>query len=376
MKIELKHITIGEIAKGYADNKEQGVVGYNGLLNIRPPYQREFVYDDKKRNAVIDTIMKNYPLNVMYWVKNDDGTFEVLDGQQRTISFCQFVRGDFSIIINGIEKYIHTLTNPELNRFLDYPISVYVCEGGDDERLAWFEIINIAGEKLTEQELLNANYVGTWLASAKERFSKRNCVAYNLASDYVSGSPIRQEFLETALDWISDGNIKHYMAEHKNDPNCDELWSFFNDTIVWVKRLFPNYRKEMKGLAWGKLFKKYNKTIYNPETLESQIHDLMANDEVTNKKGIYEYVLSGCDEAIARKLSKRSFSEKDKRTAYERQDGVCPICGKKHEYEDMEGDHIVAWWRGGTTTLDNLQMLCKTCNGNKGGKAMKTDTMS
>lgn len=372
MEINLKQVTIGEVAKGYKDNSEEGVIGYGGLLNIRPAYQREFVYNDKQRNAVMDTIQKSFPLNVMYWSKNEDGTFEVLDGQQRTISFCEYVAGNYSI--NG--KYFHTLTDSEQQQILNYKLLVFVCEGNDKERLEWFETINVAGEELTKQELLNINYTGAWLSDAKLKFSKNGCVAYKIGSKYVKGSPIRQEYLETALKWISNGNIVEYMADHSKDKNASELWLYFQKVIAWVEETFKVYRKEMQGVDWGKLYNKYSQFSYDSNELESELKSLLENEEVTDHKGIYEYVLdcyqSGekvINEGIARKLSKRAFSLNDKRTAYERQNGICPKCGKFHEFEEMEGDHIIPWWRGGTTTLDNLQMLCKPCNGMKSGKS-------
>lgn len=366
MKIQHMFLTIGEIAKGYVDNNEDGVIGFGGQLNIRPPYQREFVYKDAQRDAVINTIRKGFPLNVMYWAKNEDGTFEVLDGQQRTISFCQYVNGSFSID----NKYFFNLTEDEKREILNYMVDIYICEGSDRERLDWFETINISGEKLTRQELLNINYVGTWLSDAKKKFSKTNCVAYKLASKYLKGSPIRQEYLETALSWISDGNIAQYMAEHQRDKNANELWLYFSNVIEWVKTTFGEkyYRKEMQGLPWGILYNKYKNNAYDCEELEEEILSLMADDEVTEKKGIYEYILSGKDENIAKKLSKRKFLEKDKRTIYERQNGICPICGEYHDYSDMEGDHIIPWWRGGKTIIENLQMVCTKCNKGKGGK--------
>lgn len=364
MKIFRKQFTVRQIAEGYKNNEEEGVTGFLGALNIRPAYQREFVYKDKQRDAVIDTIRKGYPLNVMYWSKNDDGTYEVLDGQQRTISFCEYVCGKYSIN----EKYFHSLSDEEQDEILDYTLDIFVCEGSDKERLEWFRTINIAGEKLTEQELLNANYTGPWLSDAKRRFSKTNCVAYKLANKYVKGSPIRQEYLETALDWISDGHIEEYMSAHQHDANSDEVWLYFQNVIAWVEKTFINYRKEMLGLDWGKLYRKYGNNSYEDITLEAQIHSLMENEEVTDKKGIYEYVLSGEDENLARKLSKRTFSNTEKRIAYEKQGGICPKCGKWHPFEEMDGDHIVPWWRGGKTTLDNLQMLCKPCNLGKGGR--------
>lgn len=367
MKIEKKEITIGEIAKGFIDNSEDGVKGFDGLLDIRPPYQQEFVYDDKKRNAVIATIRKGFPLNVMYWAKNSDGTFEVLDGQQRTISFCQFVNGQFSID----NRYFHTLTDAEQKQILGYKVDIYICEGNDRERLDWFETINIAGERLTRQELLNINYTGEWLSDAKRKFSKTNCVAYKLGSKYLKGSPIRQEYLETAITWISNGNVAEYMSEHCKDKNANELWLYFNSVIEWVKTTFgeKNYRKEMQSVDWGMLYNRYHNNSYDAKELEAKVNSLMANEEVTDKKGVYEYLLSGEDENLACKLSKRVFSEREKRTIYERQNGICPLCGEYHEFEEMEGDHIIPWWKGGYTTIDNLQMVCKKCNGRKGGKS-------
>jgi len=239
MKIELHKIRVSDVAKNYVDNEEEGVIGYNGKLNIRPKYQREFVYDEKKRNAVIETIHSGFPLNVMYWVDNGDGTFEILDGQQRTVSFCQYINGDFSINADGHAKAFHNLTETEKKQILDYELMIYFCEGNDKEKLDWFKIINIAGEKLFDQELRNAVYTGTWLTDAKLIFSKSNCAAYNLSKDYVNGSPIRQEILEIALKWRSEGEIEKYMSAHQHDPNANELWTYFKNVIDWVKLTFP-----------------------------------------------------------------------------------------------------------------------------------------
>ena len=372
MTIEHKTITIREISEGYADNEEEGVVGFGGKLNIRPPYQREFVYKDRQRDAVVETIRRGFPLNVMYWAKNADGTLEVLDGQQRTISFCQYVNGDFSVPNpDGNPMYFHSLTEDERNQILDYAVDVYVCEGSDRERLDWFRTINIAGERLTDQELLNVNYTGPWLADAKRRFSKSNCVAYRLASKFVKGVPIRQEYLETALGWISGGDIAGYMNEHKNDVNANELWLHFSNVVEWAKATFDterNYRREMLGLDWGRMYSLYHGNTYDSAALERCVKELMENEEVTDKRGIYEYVLSGEDESIARRLSRRTFSQADKRTTYERQGGVCPKCGRKYDFSEMHGDHIVPWWRGGATVLENCQMLCEKCNTGKGGR--------
>ena len=354
-------VTIGQVANGYIDNNEEGVVGFNGQLNIRPKYQREFVYSDAKRDKVLDTIMKGLPLNIMYWAKNEDNTFEVLDGQQRTISFCQYVKGDYSINDN---KYFHNLTAEERNKILNYELMVYVVEGSDKERLDWFRTINIASEPLTDQELLNINYTGSWLNDAKKKFSKPKCNAYNLANKYVKGSAIRQEYLELALKWICSymgiKDIAQYMAVHQHDNNANDLWLHFSKVIEWVKVTFPTYRTEMKGLDWGRLYAEFGNNSYDTDELEKKISKLMADEDVTSNKGVYEYVLSNCTREKV--LSVRVFSDKDKRTKYEQQNGICPICGKHFKEEEMQGDHIVEWVNGGKTTLDNLQMVCHSCH--------------
>lgn len=357
MKIELHEITIREVAKNYIDNNEEGVVGYDGKLNIRPKYQREFVYDDKMRNAVIDTIRKDFPLNVMYWVKNNDGTFEVLDGQQRTISFCQYVKGDFSIE----NRAFHNLTETEKEQILAYKLMIYFCEGNDKEKLDWFMIINIAGEKHTDQELRNAVYTGTWLSDAKLKFSKTNCAAYLLAKDYVNGSPIHQDILETALKWISSGEIEKYMSIHQHDPNANELWTYFRNVIEWVRLTFTTYRKEMKGINWGELYDKFNGEMFDTAKLEQEIKALMLDDDVTNNKGIYPYVLNRNE----KHLNIRAFTENQKRAVYERQDGICSKCGKHFALNEMHADHITPWIKGGKTILENCKILCANCNRRK-----------
>ena len=360
MKIELKEILIKDVAKNYVDSAEEGVVGYDGKLNIRPKYQREFVYDEKKRNAVIDTIRKGFPLNVMYWVKNEDGTFEVLDGQQRTISFCQYINGDFSID----NRAFHNLTKTEQDLILNYKLMIYFCEGNDKEKLDWFQIINIAGEKLTDQELRNAVYTGPWLTNAKTHFSKSNCAAYLLAKDYVSGSPIRQEYLETALEWINNGNIEEYMSKNQHKPNANELWTYFRNVIEWVKLTFTTYRKEMKGINWGALYNQFKDVTYDTNKLEKEIQELMIDDDVTNKKGVYIYVLTRNE----KHLNIRAFTDNQKRSAYERQQGICKTCGKHFDIKEMEADHITPWHAGGQTNAENCQMLCRECNRRKSSK--------
>jgi hypothetical protein len=368
MKIELNRISVREVVKEYQEKpREEGVVGYSGKLDIRPKYQREFVYDPKQRDAVIGTIKNSFPLNVMYWMKREDGGYEVLDGQQRTISIGRYVNGDFSVDFNGRLAMFHNLTKEEQNKILDYELMIYFCEGTDKERLDWFRIINIAGEKLTDQEIRNAVYTGSWLSDAKLKFSKSNCVAYLLASDggqLVSGSPIRQDYLETVLLWINNGKIEDYMAKHQHDKNAEELWEYFQNVIAWVRQIFTNYRKEMKGVEWGTLYNEFKNKKIDSATLEKEITELMQDEDVTKKSGIYEYVLTRNEKY----LNIRAFSDKQKREAYEKQKGKCSKCKKHFEIDEMEADHIKPWHEGGKTISKNCQMLCKEHNRTKSGK--------
>lgn len=366
MKIELKTITIRELVEGYVDKQEEGVRGYGGKLNIRPPYQREYIYGPKERNAVIDTVRKGFPLNTMYWAVSDDGGYELMDGQQRTISICQYVAGDFSVVIDGNPLGFHNLPANKQKEILDYELSIYVCEGEPSEKLDWFKIINIAGLKLTDQELRNAIYTGPWLADAKKWFSKTGCPAAQIGDKYVNGSPIRQEILETALEWISGDKVEDYMADHQHDKDAQELWQHFQEVIAWIERIFPTYRaKMMKGLNWGKFYREHgHRKDLNAAKFEKEIERLILDDEVEAKKGIYEYLLTG----NVKTLSLRTFSEKDKLAAYERQKGKCPICKKSFEFQKMEADHIIPWSKGGKTEPKNCQMLCMMDNRTKSGK--------
>ena len=355
MNIILNEILVKDVVNGFQDDAENGVVGYNGKLDIRPAFQREFIYNEKERNAVIETINKNFPLNVMYWCKNGD-SYELLDGQQRTLSICQYVNGDFSLN----QRYFNNLTQTEKDAILNYKLMIYICEGTDKEKLDWFKIINIAGEKLTDQELRNAMYTGPWLYDAKRHFSKTGCPAYQIGEKLLNGSTIRQDYLETALKWISDKyncQIEDYMATHQHDDDSNELWIYYQSVINWVNTLFPNYRKEMKGIDWGILYNKYK------DKMEEQIKELMMDDDVTKKSGIYTYLLSG----EQKHLSIRAFTDNQKREAYERQNGICPNCGNHFEITEMEADHITPWHEGGKTISDNCQMLCRECNRRKSG---------
>lgn len=356
MDIDLKNITIRELVDSYKDNQEAGVVGFGGKLNVRPPYQREFVYNDKQRETVIDTITRSFPLNTMYWAVTPDG-FEIIDGQQRTISICQYVDSVFSYK----DRYFHNLQQNEKDAILDYKLTVYQCRGADSEKLDWFRTINIAGAVLTDQELLNATYAGSWTADAKRYFSKTQCAAWQLANRYMTGSPIRQDYLETAISWVNNDDIKGYMATHQLDTNANPLWLYFQAVISWVNATFPKYRNEMKSIAWGTLYNFHKDDNLDPATLEAETALLMSDDEVTKKKGIYAYLLTRNE----KHLSIRTFTDSNKRTLYERQKGICTACKEHFEIGQMEADHITPWSQGGKTELVNGQMLCRECNRRK-----------
>jgi Protein of unknown function DUF262/HNH endonuclease len=363
MKIDLHNTTVREVCVSYADKGEEGVTGYGGRLDIRPKYQREFVYDDKKRDAVIATIRKGFPLNVLYWVASGGGGYEVMDGQQRILSFCQYVNGEFAIQVDGLPTFFHNLSETAQDQILDYGLMIYFCSGTDQERIDWFRTINIAGEVLTSQEMLNAVYSGPWLTHAKSIFSRSNCAAWGLANRYVTGSPIRQDYLETALSWVSGGDAERYMAAHQRYQNANELWLYFQAVIHWVEQTFTTYRKEMKSksVKWGDLYRQFKDGEYDTAKLETEIRELMIDDDITSKRGVYAYVLTR-DE---KHLSIRNFTEAQRREAYERQGGVCAECGGLFKLEEMEADHIDPWSLGGKTIAANCRMLCKSDNRRK-----------
>jgi len=360
MQIKLQEISIREVAKNYKNNQEEWVTWYSWFLNIRPKYQREFVYKDSQRDSVIETIKKDFPLNVMYWVKNSDWTFEVLDWQQRTISICEYVDGKFSLNY----QYFHNLEKEEQEQILNYKLMIYFCEWEDKEKLNWFKTINIAGEKLTDQELKNAIYTWTWLTEAKKYFSKTSCPAYNIASDYLNGSPIRQDYLETAISWISNWYIENYMSKNQHEWNASELWQYFQNVINWIKITFPNYRKEMKWVAFWPLYNKFKNTFFDSKKLEVEITKLMQDEDVTKKSWIYEYILTRKEKY----LNIRSFTPNQKRESYEKQTGICTKCLEYFGLAEMEADHITPWHEWWKTITENCQMLCKNCNRVKSGK--------
>ena len=369
MEIKLHKIKIRDVVKDYIDNEEEWVSWYWWKLDIRPKYQREFVYDEKKRAAVIDSIRKDFPLNVMYRMKNEDWTFEILDWQQRTISICQYINWDFSLN----EQLFEWLTKWEQDKILDYELMIYFCEWDDKERTDWFEVINFAWEKLTDQELRNAMYTWEWLTDAKKHFSKNWCVAYKIWNDYVKWSAIRQEYLETALKWITDwtelkqwysNTINQYMAEHQHNQNANELRLYFQNVINRIKATFPNYRKEMKWVNWWPLYNQFKDKQVNTDELEKEIKKLMMDEDVTKKPWIYPYVLTR-DEKY---LSIRTFTDSEKHATYEKQQWICAKCGKHFQIEEMEADHITPRSQWGQTVLENCQMLCRDCNRRKSDK--------
>lgn len=378
MKISKELITIRELSENYRDNNDGGVYGYdNGthILCLRPEYQREYVFGDRQRNAVIDTVMKGFPLGLMYWSKVSDNQYECLDGQQRSISICQYVNGDFPIKANGNDRFFHNLSPEEKQTILDYELEVRVCEGTEEEKLAWFRTINIAGVTLTNQELLNATYTGTWLADAKNYFSKRNCVAGAMGDGYIKGNPIRQDYLEKVLGWIADrDNLESgqmYMAIHQHDADANDLWLYYQSVINWAKMMFTVKRKGITDLQdWGILYNKYHNKQYNSNTLETDIQKLLMDDDATKNAGIIPYVLSDRTKHDEKYLSIRAFTDAQKRKAYEKQGHKCPFCVKngidtEYDFSEMQGDHIIPWSQGGRTVDDNLQMLCQKCNNDK-----------
>lgn len=373
MTIKQIEVTVGDIARGYINNEEQGVRGYGGQLDIRPPYQREFIYNENEQQAVISTVLKGYPLNVMYWVRRSEDAecpYEVMDGQQRTLSLCEYVDGkfayDFKNFFNqpaDIQKLI-----------LDYPLTIYLCEGEPSEKLEWFKTINIAGKPLNEQEINNAVYAGPFVTDAKRHFSKSNCGASRLGKDLVNGRPLRQELLKKALEWMAEHETREgkpqsvvgYMAEHQHDPNANNLWTYFQNVLNWTITNFDlkRFKKIMKGLNWALYYDKYHSTTLDTADLASRISKLILDSDVQKQMGIIPYVLTG-DE---RHLDLRSFPEDIKLAVWEKQHHICLSCQKEFDYEFMEGDHITPWREGGRTVIENCQMLCRECNRRKGGR--------
>lgn len=378
MTINEIKVPVRELIKAYhEDVSTNRVMAWDGKLDVRPEYQREFVYKEAQRDAVINTVLQGFPLNIMYFVARPDGTYEVLDGQQRIISICRYAENQFSVKIPTKTGKFETLNYPNLfeeqrEKFLDYELAVYVCDGTEEEKLNWFQIINIAGEVLEQQEIRNALYHGKWLTDAKSVFSRNNCAAYKNYGKYLAGEYIRQKYLETAFAWKADAEgikgrdtVAEYMKRHRADENANELWEYFEKVFAWVKATFGReIDKSMKGVAWGVLYNTHKDKNLDPAEIQQRMKELLADDEVQKKSGIYEYLLTGEENC----LNLRKFSDKDKLTVYHRQGGKCALCGKSCELKDMHADHETPWSKNGKTEINNCQMLCVKCNLSKGNK--------
>lgn len=386
MITELKtDITIKEICNGFTYNELEGkgLFGLAGKLTIQPEYQRNYIYADGKKDvAVIDSIIKGYPLGILYFVKTGDDTYEVLDGQQRITSFGRYVIGKFAVKVNGMENYFTGLAEDLQDKILNTKLLVYICEGTESEIKEWFKTINIAGVPLNEQELLNAIYSGKFVTAAKKEFSNSQNSNIQKWSAYIKGDVKRQDFLACALDWVSKGNKETYMSEHRNNEDISELKNYFTSVIDWISSVFKTVEKEMCGLKWGELYEKYHTNPYNPDEVDQKVKELYADGAVKNRSGIFEYVLGGCTET--KLLNIRIFEDRDKRIVYEKQTkeaekkGIsnCPFCAisdtpnkiKIWKLAEMDADHVSAWSKGGATSIENCQMLCRPHNIAKGNK--------
>lgn len=379
--------TVGDVCKGFVfdRNEGKGLFGLDGQLIIQPEYQRNYIYGDGKRDvAVVESLLKGYPLGLIYFVKNADGMYEVLDGQQRITSFARYVNKSwpFAVELDGKPRYFDSLDADQQKLIVDAPLTIYVCEGEPSEIQAWFETINIVGVPLVKQELRNAAYHGPFVTKAREVFSNTGNANMNRWQTYVSGDPKRQAILETALEWVSDGNIDDYMAQHRYDADIDELKNHFDTVIDWVDSVFDYTGNEMCGREWGRLYREYHKNAYSKEKVAERVNALLDDSQVTDKKGIFEYVLGG--EVDSRLLNIRVFDKKTIKAVYRKQtaeaeaQGVsnCPLCAIGHDANakriykesEMDADHVTAWSKGGATDEANCQMLCKTHNRAKGNR--------
>ena len=387
MKTTLRtDITIRDICNGFVYNELEGkgLFGLSGKLTIQPEYQRNYLYATENREAgVIDSIIKGYPLGLIYFNKVNNNEFEVLDGQQRITSIGRYVTNKFSIKDqNGMEQYFDGL-NPHIQELiLNTTLLIYECEGTESEIKEWFKTINIAGIPLNNQELLNAVYSGPFVTLAKEEFSNSQNANVQTWRAYISGAVNRQDYLKTALEWVSHDNIGEYMSAHRQDTNINELKRYFNSVIDWVSSVFTMVESEMRGLEWGRLYESYHKQADDPKFIESKVRELYADPYVKNRKGIFEYILGGCVDT--KLLDVRVFDEATKKAKYTQQTqeaeakhvSNCPLCALGHDANkskiwkpnEMDADHVAAWSKGGATSIDNCQMLCKTHNRAKGNK--------
>ncbi|MFI3258596.1 MAG: DUF262 domain-containing protein [Rikenellaceae bacterium] len=387
MKTKLRtDITVRDICEGFVYNELEGkgLFGLSGALTVQPEYQRNYIYADGKKDvAVIDSVLKSYPLGLIYFNKVGENSFEVLDGQQRITSLGRFVTGKLSIVDeNGMPQYIDSIASEKRDLILDTKLLIYECEGSETEIKEWFKTINIAGVPLNQQELLNAVYSGPFVTRGKEVFSNSQNANIQKWSAYVKGSEKRQEFLQCALDWVSRGNIGDYMSLHRYDDNIQELQTYFCSVIDWVSGVFSDVEKEMCGIEWGRLYEAYHSTPYNPKAVSEKVRELYADSYVKNRKGVFEYILGGCiDHKL---LDVRVFDEATKKSVYAKQSALaqeagvsnCPLCAIGHDaaktkiwkLSEMDADHVAAWSKGGATNIENCQMLCKSHNRAKGNR--------
>lgn len=387
MKTTLKtDITIKDICDGFVYNELEGrgLYGLSGKLTIQPEYQRNYIYADGKRDvAVIESILSGYPLGLIYFNQTDDDKYEVLDGQQRITSFGRFVTNKFAVKDqNGMEQYFSGLDEEIQKKILEYPLTIYICEGEEKEIKSWFKTINIVGIPLNEQELLNAIYSGPFVTAAKEEFSNSQNANIQKWGAYIAGSVNRQDYLRAALDWVSGGSIDNYMSNHRKDADISELKKHFTSVIDWASSVFIDLTSDMCGLEWGRLYDTYHKTAYNPSKVSERVRELYDDPFIKNHRGIFEYILGG--EKDTKLLDVRVFDEATKRRVYNKQTaeartkGIsnCPLCAVGHEankdkiyaLSEMDADHVSAWSKGGATTEENCQMLCKTHNRAKGNR--------
>jgi len=388
MKTELKTYSVSEICEGFEYNvlEGRGLYGLSGTLTIQPEYQRNYIYEEKNRDTgVVESLLKGYPLGLLYFNKVAEDKFEVLDGQQRITSFGRYVKGQFGIIdANNMPQYFSGLSLDKQKMILESTLLVYVCEGTESEIKEWFKTINIAGVPLNEQEILNAVYSGPFVTKGKEEFSNSQNVNKDKWSAFIKGTVNRQDFWACALDWVSKGKVAEYMAQHRTDSHIKEVKTYFNAVINWASNTFSEIEDEMQGLDWGRLYEEYHSKPYSPNKIAKQVKDLYADPYVKNRKGVFEFVLSGCKESERKLLDIRVFDEPVKRSTYEKQTAKaksagrsnCSYCAMGHEgasskiwaITDMDADHVTAWSKGGATSAANCELLCKTHNRAKGNK--------
>lgn len=379
-------ITVADICEGFVYNEYEGkgLFGLSGKLVIQPEYQRNYIYADGKKDvAVIDSLLKGYPLGLIYFVKVSEDKFEVLDGQQRITSFGRFVTGKFPIIgADGVPHYFGGLAENLQRKILGAKLTIYECQGEESEIKEWFKTINIAGVPLNEQELSNAIHSGPFVTKAKEEFSNSQNANIQKWSAYISGDVKRQDYLRAALNWVSKGHIDDYMSRHRYDNNITELKTYFTSVIDWVSSVFSDVESEMRGLDWGNLYERYHSNSYNPQEVHKKVQELYSDFYVKNRKGVFEYILGGCTDT--KLLDVRIFDDVTKKTVYTKQTteaqetgkSNCPLCAmgndnnstRIYKLSEMDADHVTAWSNGGATDIENCTMLCKTHNRAKGNK--------